>query len=54
MLSIVKSLIKVDRDGDFFLHIKAVSEVLRIFASLDGSNYLRCATVYYETRKGAF
>ena len=47
----VKNLVKVDREGDFLLHINTVDDLLPVFNGCDSVHYVRCASFYHEQLK---
>ena len=48
MASLVKDLVRADREGDWSLHLQTVLTILPLFAILDSTNYFRWASLYLE------
>ena len=48
LISLLKNLVRADRNGEFLLHVKTVGELLPLFIGCDGINYVRYSTFYYE------
>ena len=48
MVSLIKDLIRADREGDWELHLYTVQRLLPLFAIFDKVNYLRWASLYLE------
>ena len=44
----VENLVRVDRDGNWILHLQAIQALLPIFAAFDSTNYLRWCSLYLE------
>ena len=51
LISLVKNLVRADRNCEFLLHVKNVGELLPLFIGCDGINYVRYSTFYYESLK---
>ena len=47
----IKNLIAADRNGDWSLHVSAVSQLMPIFSACDSVNYLRYGSYYLEKIK---
>ena len=43
IISMIKNLVRSDRDGDFLLHIKSIQDLCLVFLGGDRINYLRYA-----------
>ena len=52
VINLIKNLVKVDRVGDFLLHIKTVGELLLAFRAMDGIHYYRYGSFHFEIVKG--
>ena len=50
-MSLIKNLIKADRDGDFLLHIKTMVDLCPVFQGCGSINYLRYGSFYVEILK---
>ena len=48
MVSILKDLVRADREGNWQLHLQTIQSALPIFAGCDHTNYYRWAAVYLE------
>ena len=48
MVSLLKELIRSDREGNWTLHLQTVQRILPFFAAFDCTNYLRWCSVYLE------
>ena len=48
MVSILRDLVRADREGTWDLHLQSVQAVLPLFARCDRINYLRWGSVYLE------
>ena len=48
LVSLLKDLIRADREGDWQLHLNTVQSILSLFALYDRTNYLRWASLYLE------
>ena len=48
MVSILKDLVRADREGNWQLHLQIIQSALPIFAGCDRTNYYRWAAVYLE------
>ena len=48
MVSILRDLVRADREGTWDLHLQSVQAVLPLFAGCDWINYLRWGSVYLE------
>lgn len=48
MTSLLKDLVRADREGNWELHLNSVQAVLPLFAGCDRVNYLRWGAVYLE------
>jgi len=48
MVSILKDLVRADREGNWQLHLQSIQSALPIFAGCDRTNYFRWASVYLE------
>ena len=51
LVSLLKNLVRADREGNWVLHITAVQDVLSYFASIDYISYLTWCSVYLEDMK---
>ena len=48
LLTLLNNLIRVDREGNWELHLQTVQDLLPLFAVMDATNYLRWCSVYLE------
>lgn len=48
MVSILRNLVRADREGNWDLHLQSLQATLPLFAGCDRINYLRWASVYLE------
>jgi len=48
MVSILKDLVKADREDNWQLHLQSIQSALPIFARCYRTNYFRWASVYLE------
>ena len=48
MVSILRDLVRADREGNWDLHLHSVQAILPLFAGCDRINYLRWGSVYLE------
>jgi hypothetical protein len=48
MVSLLKDLIRADREGNWVLHLHTVQRLLPLFAAFDCTNYLRWCSLYLE------
>ena len=48
MVSLVKELLRADREGSWPLHLHTVQKILPLFAVFDCTNYLRWCSLYLE------
>jgi len=48
MVSILKDLVRADREGSWQLHLQSIQSALPVFAGCDWTNYFRWASVYLE------
>jgi len=48
MITLLRDLVRSDREGNWLLHVHTVQKLLPIFAAFDRTNYLRWGSLYLE------